>query len=609
MSVSLGDAILYLKGDNSDARRKLSETEGEARGFAGRVGGILSGALSFVGGSIITSGLGFITNGIRDLGKAMIEGNQEFEVYKVQFGVLLGSADAASKRIDELAKFGAATPFDLPEIVKADKILQSFGLHSAESANKFKFSGEQIRTIAGDVAAGTKQPFEDIAKYVGKFASGQTGETLSRFEELGIVTREELKKMGLQFSKSNELLSPLPQATEIVLKAMKQKYGGMMDAQSQTFDGMLSNFRDFMGSTARTLGAPVFDVLKKGLGGLLTMLSSDAAQKGIKSVAEGLANGISTILNFATRLAGAAQTGGAGGVLGMLGLTPEAAAGVQSTVNSVLGFFMMLVNWLMMNIPIAIGVFGQVATDLGPVAAAIVGVLAMAYTWLSANMPAILATIKKLLGDLWIRLEPIIKEIANWLATQIPIAAQTFAKFFNETLLPALKDVFNFIDEKAIPFITTLWEWLKTNIPQAVDSVVKVFNTLLGIQKDVSDAINNFIKERLQALLDAFNKVKDVVEKVVNFIKQFRDGIAGIDPSKILGSGSGSSNTPGTGNTGGNAGVQSVGGMAGAAFAAAAAQSGPRVAQLIIKGKVLAEAVFEDGADAARVSRRRSYAS
>lgn len=608
MSVSLGDAVLYLKGDNSDARRKLGETEGEARGFAGRVGGILNGALSFVGGSIITSGLGFITSGIQNLGKAMIEGNQEFEVYKVQFGVLLGSADAAAKRIDELSKFGAETPFDLPEIVRADKILQAFGFHAEDAQKKFGFSGEQIRTIAGDVAAGTKQPFESIASYLGKFASGSTGEAIMRLSELGVVTRKELADMGLKFSKSGELLSPLPEATEVLLKAMKGKFGGMMDAQSQTFDGMLSNFRDFMGNTARTLGAPVFDVLKKALSGLLQILGSDEAQARIKQFATLLASGIQAIITVAMQLANTVSQKGAGGILEMLGITPEASATAQNIAQSVISVIGTLVGWVAANIPLVASVIGQVVSDLQPLATALIAVLGQAWQWLSANLPPILETIKRVLGALWTRVEPIFKEIVSWLATQIPIAVQTFAKFFNETLLPAISDVVKFIEEKAIPFITTLWEWLKTNIPAAVDEVVKVFNTLLGIQKDVSDAINNFIKDRLQALLDAFNKVKDVVEKVVNFIKQFRDGIAGIDPSKILGGGAGS--TPAAGaNTGGTAGVQSVGGQVGAAFAAAVAQSGPKVAQLVIKGKVLAEAVFEDGADAARNNRRRSYAS
>ena len=55
----------------------------------------------------------------------------------------------------ELAQFGRETPFDLPEVVQADIILQGFGLHAQDAAEKFGFSGEQIRRIAGDVASGT----------------------------------------------------------------------------------------------------------------------------------------------------------------------------------------------------------------------------------------------------------------------------------------------------------------------------------------------------------------------------------------------------------------------------------------------------------------------
>ena len=58
---------------------------------------------------------------------------------------------------------------------------------------------------------------------------------VGRMAELGITSRDELTKMGLEFSKSGQLLTPLPQAMQTVLQLMKTKYGGLMDAQSSTF--------------------------------------------------------------------------------------------------------------------------------------------------------------------------------------------------------------------------------------------------------------------------------------------------------------------------------------------------------------------------------------
>lgn len=240
---------------------------------------------------------GFV-GGVVGLASSMVSGNAEFERYQTQFTVLLGSADAAKARLAELADFGAKTPFELPEVVKADKILQSFGLESEDAAKKFGFNAAQIRTIAGDTASGTGASFEEMSLLLGKFSTGATGEAIARMAELGIASKDDLTKMGLEFSKSGQLLSPLPESMSVVLKLMQQKFGGMMDAQSMTFEGMVSNLQDWVGQTKRVIMAPIFDVLKEQLGNLLVFLGSDAVKGAIAGFAQGLAGGIGAAIQF-----------------------------------------------------------------------------------------------------------------------------------------------------------------------------------------------------------------------------------------------------------------------------------------------------------------------
>lgn len=255
-------------------------------------------ALGTVAGTLVTGGLSLITEGISGVVKAGIEGNAQFETYATQFGVLLGSADAAKQRLADLADFGAKTPFELPQVVEADKILQGFGLHSEDAAKKFGFSGEQIRTIAGDVASGTGADFSEMANLIGKFSAGATGEAISRMQELGITNREELSKMGLEFSKSGELLSPLPQSMEVVLSLMKKKYGGMMDAQSNTFEGMMSNLQDWTGQTIREVSQPIFEIVGDSLKGLLAFLNEPTTQAAIKDFAKGIADTLKGVVGW-----------------------------------------------------------------------------------------------------------------------------------------------------------------------------------------------------------------------------------------------------------------------------------------------------------------------
>lgn len=298
MAISLGDAVFYFRGDNSDLDRSTDEAVQKTEGASSKIKGFLSNAFAVTLGGFIAQGISSITSGFGNLWDGMIKGNAEFERYNTQFGVLLGGADKAKVRLDELAKFGATTPFDLPEVVKADKILQSFGLHSEESAKKFGFSGKEIRTIAGDVAAGTGAGFEEMSLLIGKFSAGATGDVINRFAQMGVTTRDELTKMGLKFSASGQLMSPLPKATEVVLQLMKKKYGGMMDAQSRTFEGMMSNLNDWVGQTLRAVGQPIFEKLEVGLSNVLTFLGSDAVKAAIDGFAQTLATGVGAAVDW-----------------------------------------------------------------------------------------------------------------------------------------------------------------------------------------------------------------------------------------------------------------------------------------------------------------------
>lgn len=269
---------------------------GALHGLAGAASAPIRGFEALLGG-ITKLGLGVfaikqVASALTSLATGLTAGNAEFETYAVQFKVLLGDADLAKKRLADLEKFGAETPFELPEVVRADKILQAFGFHSEESAKRFGLSGEKIRRLAGDVAAGTGASFEEMSTYLGKFASGATGEVIMRMSELGITTRKELAEMGLEFDKAGSLLSPLDDAMKVLLTSMEKKYGGMMDAQSQTFAGMTSNLQDWIGQTKRALAAPLFEVLKEKLAGTLAVLSSPEMKKSVDAFANNLAIGV-----------------------------------------------------------------------------------------------------------------------------------------------------------------------------------------------------------------------------------------------------------------------------------------------------------------------------
>ena len=295
---------INILGNAKPAQQAFAEAEEAAGGFLSKIGGVvgnLAGGLAVF--DLAAGGIGRITGAVGGLINGFMAGNKQFETYLGQFETLLGSAEAAEARMKELARIGAETPFELPELVEADRILQAFGFHAEDAAQRFGFSGEQIRIIAGDVAAGVGVPIQEIANNLGKFVSGATGTAIQRFSELGIVTREQLAQMGLEFSKSGQLLSPLPQATEVLLRAMNEKFGGQMDVLSSTMEGKLANLADRWDELKRNLAAPLFEVAHTGMSKFLELLEHPAIDAFVEQAGTALAGAVERAMNLFIALA------------------------------------------------------------------------------------------------------------------------------------------------------------------------------------------------------------------------------------------------------------------------------------------------------------------
>jgi gas vesicle protein len=153
------------------------------------------------------------------------------------FEVLLGSAEAAKKRVDELTTFAGQTPFTRDEIYETSRVLQVFTGDALST-------GEGLRMI-GDIAAGTRQQFGDVALWMGRLydamAAGRpVGEMTSRLQEMGAISgaaRDRLEKLaasGLDISKT------WPKATEEFVR-----FDGMMEKLSGNLANLLLGVKSF----------------------------------------------------------------------------------------------------------------------------------------------------------------------------------------------------------------------------------------------------------------------------------------------------------------------------------------------------------------------------
>lgn len=220
-----------------------------------------------------------VINFFRTIAGGMVDINKQFETFQVQFETLLGSSGEAKKRIDELAKFGVATPFELDEIVNADRLLQTFGGTALAT-------GENLRRV-GDSAAAVNASFQEVSFWTGRLYSSMMagrpfGEAAARLQELGILSgeaRTKLEDMQKSGVKGAEIWSAYAEMVDT-------KFSGAMDKLSKTLQGVMSNLADFQQMLLREGGEDLFEGVREDAIEFYDIISDPKAQEALTQLAK-----------------------------------------------------------------------------------------------------------------------------------------------------------------------------------------------------------------------------------------------------------------------------------------------------------------------------------
>jgi len=203
------------------------------------------------------------------------------EKAQLQFETLLGSAQAATKRIEELSQFSAKTPFQFPDIIEANRLLQTFG-GSALASGK-------MMQMVGDMAAGAGQDLAGVSMWVGRLYAGlkagkPIGEATARLREMGLITPElekDLERLGQTDPAA---------AFEAFQKGMG-RFAGVMEKQSRSIGGLLSTLKDNVTLFFRDLMGGIMDSINVK-GGIAALISGfDTARNTLVPVVVGMVNG------------------------------------------------------------------------------------------------------------------------------------------------------------------------------------------------------------------------------------------------------------------------------------------------------------------------------
>jgi len=255
-------------GQYRDAQGRLRDATGkfvaqtkqarkESESFTKTLGGLRTamGLLKWAAASI---GLAALFKGVKSY---FVDANSDMETYKNTLTTVLKSEDRAVNALQWAQKFAAKTPFEIPEIVEATTRMASYGM-----------SAKSTLGIIGDMASVMGK---DLMSAVEAVADAQTGE-LERLKEFGITKKmivEQAKAMKMTVINNKGQITSQENFNKALFALMEDRFKGGMEMQSKSLKGMISNFQDFMGTTMRTLGQPVFDKFKEGLGKVLDWLN------------------------------------------------------------------------------------------------------------------------------------------------------------------------------------------------------------------------------------------------------------------------------------------------------------------------------------------------
>jgi tape measure domain-containing protein len=185
----------------------------------------------------------------------------QFEQLNVQFEVLLGSQEKAIKLVSDIQTLGASTPLELMDLQTNAKLLLNFGI-----------AGDQVidtLRMLGDISGGDKERLSQLTLAFSQMSS--TGRLMGQdllqminagFNPLKVISEETGKSMGTLKKEMEAGAITSDMVTDAFKKATSEggQFYNMMEKQSKTYEGMVSNLEDSITMMEQGLGTILLPV-------------------------------------------------------------------------------------------------------------------------------------------------------------------------------------------------------------------------------------------------------------------------------------------------------------------------------------------------------------
>jgi tape measure domain-containing protein len=519
--------IARIGADLTQFHRGMQQAKEETNQTKGFFKSAMSDMFSVAGGMLAASGISFGISSIVGLFKQGInigfDYNAMLEQVTVAFTNVMHSSAGAHDMIQQLQQFAANTPFEFQGLAQ-----------SAQSLLAFQFNANQIKPILtaigdtiSDLGEATPDQMQRIVDIFGKINSqGKlTGETIQELADAHInvwsILEQQTGKTQAQLQKMvSQGLIPAGSAVSMLTTGMEQMYGGGMQQQATTFNGLMSTLHDNISMALGTLMGPVFDLAKQGLSQLVGWMSQPAVNDFIKGIGQDLAGALRNAGDWLGRVAG--QVGTFVGNLHLGDFFQQFSGAFRDLQGAASGFHFE-------NILGALRQFGQtIASQVLPMAFQLAD-------WFQKQMlPAIQSVLPTALSfEQFIvnRLVPAFVNIAGWVEKTGLTISKTLLPIF-QAVAPIVVRLGGFLldmGQKALAFLIPKVEQAFKAISQFATEMSTrlqpfIANLVKGIQvgADIIGNIWNFLWPWMSKLLKL---AWDDISGIINIAWQFISGL------------------------------------------------------------------------------------
>lgn len=264
-----------ITGDNTNFLRKLEEAKrgvDDTSRYIEREGGNIEAIFGKIGRSAAAIGLGLSAKEIVS-NVATIRG--QFQQLEVAFKTMLGGEKESDSLMRQLVKTAATTPFDLQSVANGAKQLLAYG------ENVDNVNDDLIRL--GNIAAGLSQPLGDLVYLYGTtMTQGRLyTQDFNQFTGRGIPMVKELAK---QFNVAESEVKGLVEAGRVgfpevqkVIQSLTNeggKFYNLMEEQSKTITGQISNIGDSFDMMFNNIGKQSEGIINAALSGTSYVLEN-----------------------------------------------------------------------------------------------------------------------------------------------------------------------------------------------------------------------------------------------------------------------------------------------------------------------------------------------